>query len=100
MRIKNDKLEELYDIQKNISSLISTYEGERYRPITTYTRNKAELITCKEAAKLYPIGEQKFRQLCRSKNKNFPAINIGSRFYIVKNKLDEWFIENAIGGSF
>ncbi len=71
-----------------------------YKEIEIYKRDKAYLITCKEAAKLYPIGEQKFRELCRSKNKNFPNIKINSRYFIITNKLDEWFMENAIGGSF
>ena len=60
---------------------------------------KTELITCKEASKLYPIGEHKFRELCKSRNKNFPSIKIDSRYYIIKNKLDEW-IEDQSGKNF
>lgn len=67
---------------------------------TDYTKDvktqRTELITCKEAARLYPIGEHKFRELCKSKIYNFPSIKIDSRYYIVKNKLDEW-LENQIG---
>lgn len=58
--------------------------------------SKTKLITCKQAAKLYPIGEHKFRELCKSKIHNFPCVKIDSRYYIVKNKLDEW-LENQIG---
>lgn len=90
---------ELYSLRTSLESVISN-EEKKYKEVKPYKRDKAELITCKEAAKLYPIGEQKFRELCRSTNKNFPSIKVGCRYYIVKNKLDGWFMENAIGGRF
>lgn len=99
MQYKINDLINLYGIKSNIESEIAKKEN-RSIVFNPYERDKAELITCKEASRLYPIGEQKFRVLCRSTNKNFPSIKVGCRYYIVKNKLDEWFIKNAIGETF
>ncbi|MBS6428594.1 MAG: hypothetical protein KH419_16255 [Clostridioides difficile] len=59
-------------------------------------KNEEEAQEKKQGYKI-PIGESKFRQLCHSKNKGFPCIWINNRVYIIKNKLDDWFIENANG---
>ncbi|WP_122639035.1 helix-turn-helix domain-containing protein [Romboutsia sp. Marseille-P6047] len=95
-----NNLEILKTLQSTLNILVSQQEEERdrergYREVMTYKRNKAELMTAKEAAKEYPIGEAKFRELCRSTNKGFPSIKIGCRYYIIKDKLDDWFRANA-----
>ena len=101
-----DKIEIIQALQLTFNEIVNQYKLEektnsiKGQEIEVYKRDKTKLITCKEAAKLYPIGEQKFRELCRTKNRNFPSIKIGCRYYIVKEKLDEWFMANAIGGSF
>lgn len=80
---------------KHLSENSNEFNGrDNVKEVPIYKRDKAELITCKEAAELYPIGEQKFRELCSSTNKDFPSLKVGYRHYIIKNKLDEWFIEN------
>lgn len=101
-----DKIEIIQALQLTFNEIVSQYKldektsSTKGQEIEMYKREQTSLITCKEAAKLYPIGEQRFRELCRSKNKNFPSIKVGCRYYIVKQKLDDWFMENAIGGSF
>lgn len=101
---KTETNEVIKNLQATLNMLIKQQELEERDSLIEqheiYKRDKTKLITCKEAAKLYPIGEQKFRELCRSTNKKFPSISVGCRYYIVKNKLDEWFRENAIGESF
>ncbi|MDX5642491.1 hypothetical protein [Clostridioides difficile] len=97
-----NNLEVLKTLQATLNILVKqeqeAQEKEKgYKEIQTYRRDKAQLITCKEASKIYPIGESKFRQLCHSKNKGFPCIWIDNRVYIIKNKLDNWLIENANG---
>ncbi|HBF0593419.1 TPA: hypothetical protein KNN84_001361 [Clostridioides difficile] len=99
---ENNNLEVLETLQATLNIIVKNEEEAQekkqgYKIIENAKRNKAELITCKEASKLYPIGESKFRQLCHSKNKGFPCIWINNRVYIIKNKLDDWFIENANG---
>lgn len=104
--IAEDKIEIIQVLQLTFNEIVSQYKLDEKtssvnsQGIEVYKRDKTRLITCKEAAKLYPVGEQKFRELCRIKNKNFPSIKIGCRYYIVKEKLDEWFMINAIGGCF
>lgn len=98
--MSNTNLEILKTLQSTLNVLVAQQEEERvreqgYREVMTYKRNKAELITAKEAAKEYPIGESKFRELCRSTNLGFPSLKLGSRYYIVKDKLDDWFRDNA-----
>lgn len=97
--INTNNIADLYSLRENINSIISSKERKCVE-MNTYKRNKVELITCKEAAKLYPIGEQRLRELCKSNYKKFPSIKVGCRYYIVKHKLDEWFVEYAIGGIF
>lgn len=97
-----NNLEVLKTLQATLNILVKQEQEAQertkgYKEIQTYRRDKAQLITCKEASKIYPIGESKFRQLCHSKNKGFPCIWIDNRVYIIKNKLDDWFIENANG---
>lgn len=97
--MSNTNLEILKTMQNTLNVLVSQKEEEiakeqGYREVMTYKRNKAELITSKEASKEYPIGEAKFRQLCRSTNLGFPSIKIGSRYYIIKDKLDDWLRDN------
>ena len=97
--MSNTNLEILKTMQNTLNVLVSQQEEERakeqgYREVMTYKRNKAELITAKEASREYPIGESKFRQLCRSTNLGFPSIKIGSRYYIIKDKLDDWLRDN------
>ncbi|AXU29178.1 TPA: hypothetical protein ACKONR_001199 [Clostridioides difficile] len=97
-----NNLEVLKTLQATLNILVKQEQeaqerSKGYKEIQTYRRDKAQLITCKEASKIYPIGESKFRQLCHSKNKGFPCIWIDNRVYIIKNKLDDWFIENANG---
>ena len=97
--MSNTNLEILKTMQNTLNVLVSQQEEEiakeqGYREVMTYKRNKAELITAKEASKEYPIGEAKFRQLCRSTNLGFPSIKIGSRYYIIKDKLDDWLRDN------
>lgn len=97
-----NNLEVLKTLQATLNILVKQEQeaqekAKGYKEIQTYRRDKAQLITCKEASKIYPIGESKFRQLCHSKNKGFPCIWIDNRVYIIKNKLDNWFIENANG---
>ncbi|WP_343100993.1 hypothetical protein [Romboutsia sp. MSSM.1001216sp_RTP31141st1_G3_RTP31141_220114] len=98
--MSNTNLEILKTMQSTLNVLVSQQEEERakeqgYREVMTYKRNKAELITAKEASKEYPIGETKFRELCRSTNLGFPSIKIGCRYYIIKDKLDDWFRASA-----
>lgn len=93
-KIDMETIEEFKEIIGNLSSNNAKTD---ILEVDKFKRDKATLITCKEAAKLYPIGEAKFRQLCHSKGKNFPYLKIGCRIYIVKEKLDKWFIENANG---
>ncbi|HBG1589933.1 hypothetical protein KWV42_10330 [Clostridioides difficile] len=97
-----NNLEVLKTLQATLNILVKQEQeaqerSKGYKEIQTYRRDKAQLITCKEASKIYPVGESKFRQLCHSKNKGFPCIWIDNRVYIIKNKLDDWFIENANG---
>ncbi|HBE9333749.1 TPA: hypothetical protein KNH13_001869 [Clostridioides difficile] len=97
-----NNLEVLKTLQATLNILVKQEQeaqerSKGYKEIQAYRRDKAQLITCKEASKIYPIGESKFRQLCHSKNKGFPCIWIDNRVYIIKNKLDDWFIENANG---
>lgn len=97
--MSNTNLEILKTMQNTLNVLVSQQEEERakeqgYREVMTYKRNKAELITAKEASKEYPIGESKFRELCRSTNLGFPSIQIGCRYYIIKDKLDDWLRDN------
>lgn len=94
-----NNLEILKTLQSTLTVLVNQQEEERvkeqgYREIMKYKRNKAELITAKEAAKEYPIGEAKFRELCRSTSLGFPSIQIGCRHYIIKDKLDDWLRDN------
>lgn len=100
----NNSREIIQSLQATLNLLVKQQEVEEknvlVKEVEIYKRDKTKLITCKEAAKLYPIGEHKFRELCRSTNKKFPSIKVGCRYYIVKNKLDEWFMENAVGGKF
>lgn len=98
--MSNTNLEILKTMQNTLNVLVSQQEEERakeqgYREVMTYKRNKAELITAKEASKEYPIGETKFRELCRSTNLGFPSIKIGCRYYIIKDKLDDWLRASA-----
>lgn len=98
--MSNTNLEILKTMQNTLNVLVSQQEEERakeqgYREVMTYKRNKAELITAKEASREYPIGETKFRELCRSTNLGFPSIKIGCRYYIIKDKLDDWFRASA-----
>lgn len=98
--MSNTNLEILKTMQNTLNVLVSQQEEERakeqgYREVMTYKRNKAELITAKEASKEYPIGESKFRELCRSTNLGFPSIQIGCRYYIIKDKLDDWLRDNV-----
>lgn len=95
-----NNLEILKTLQSTLNVLVSQQEEEKakeqgYREVMTYKRNKAELITAKEASKEYPIGESKFRELCRSTNLGFPSIQIGCRYYIIKDKLDDWLRDNV-----
>lgn len=98
--MSNTNLEILKTMQNTLNVLVSQQEEERakeqgYREVMTYKRNKAELMTAKEASKEYPIGESKFRELCRSTNLGFPSIQIGLRYYIIKDKLDDWLRDNT-----
>lgn len=95
-----NNLEILKTLQSTLTVLVNQQEEVRtkekgYREIMRYKRNKAELITAKEAAKEYPIGEAKFRELCRSTSLGFPSIQIGCRHYIIKDKLDDWLRDNV-----
>ena len=78
------------DLNTNTNTNIDAVEE-----IPSFERKKTTLITCKEAAKLYPMGENKIRELCHSRGLGFPCIKLGCRIYIVKEKLDEWLYENA-----
>lgn len=94
-----NNLEILKTLQSTLTVLVNQQEEERvkeqgYREVMKYKRNKAELMTAKEAAKEYPIGEAKFRELCRSSSLGFPNIQIGCRHYIIKDKLDDWIRDN------
>ena len=101
-----DKIEIIRALQLTFNEIVNQYRldekisSTKGKEIEVYKRDKTKLITCKEAAKIYPIGEQKFRELCKTKNRNFPSMKVGCRYYIVKEKLDEWFLVNAIGGCF
>lgn len=95
-----NNLEILKTLQSTLTVLVNQQEEEKakekgYREVMKYKRNKAELITAKEASKEYPIGESKFRELCRSTSLGFPSIQIGCRHYIIKDKLDDWLRDNV-----
>ena len=95
-----ESLEILKTLQTTLTFLVKQQEEasvkERgYKLVESYKRNKVELITCKEASKIYPIGETKFRQLCKSSALGFPSIQIGCRHYIIKDRLDDWLRENV-----
>ena len=87
---------DIKDIESRNEIIDILNQLKNFNDKTVKTR-KTELITCKEAAKLYPIGEHKFRELCKSRDKKFPSIKVDSRYYIIKNKLDEWLQEQALG---
>lgn len=94
-----DNIEILKTLQTTLSFLVKQQEEAKekeqgYKIVETYKRNKAELITCKEASKKYPFSETKFRELCRSKNKGFPSLKINSRYYIVEDMLSDWIRDN------
>ncbi|MEG1411603.1 MAG: hypothetical protein RSD36_17335, partial [Terrisporobacter sp.] len=83
-----NELDILQTLQATINLLVVKQQEEKekaqgYKEVEVYKRDKTELITCKEAARDYKIGEQKFRQLCRTKNTGFPSIQINSRYFIV-----------------
>jgi|GEM_PF-2171702 len=101
----NNVLEMMKTIQSALNAMVEQQKAQEakekgYREVEKWKRNKAELITCKEASQLYPIGESKFRELCKTKNNGFPSITINSRTYILKNKLDDWLYENCNGSKF
>lgn len=54
-------------------------------------------LTISEAAQVLGVGENKMRQLSRSKG--FPVIRVGARILIPTTKFEEW-IENSIGMEF
>lgn len=78
-----------------LQNLKAEKENNEYSQVNSFKRDSVTLITCKEAAKLYPMGENKFRELCHSSGLGFPCIKLGCRIYIVKEKLDDWLYENA-----
>lgn len=101
----NNVLEMMKTMQSALNAMVEQQKVQEakekgYREVERWKRNKAELITCKEASQLYPIGESKFRELCKAKNNGFPSITINSRTYILKNKLDDWLYENCNGSKF
>ena len=56
-----------------------------------------KLLTLKEFAKVYGLGVNKAYEMVYSKG--FPMIKVGRKIYVLKDKVDEFFI-NSIGTSF
>ena len=56
-----------------------------------------KLLTVKEFAKEYGLGVNKSYEVVYSKG--FPMIKVGRKIYVLKDKVDEFFI-NSIGTSF
>lgn len=89
------KIREYEAILSNLKKAKEKNKDEETKEVSGFKRDSLTLITCKEAAKLYPMGENKFRELCHSKGTGFPCIKLGCRIYIVKEKLDDWLYDNA-----
>lgn len=89
------KIREYETILSNLKKAKEKNKTEVTKEVECFKRDSLTLITCKEAAKLYPMGENKFRELCHSKGTGFPCIKLGCRIYIVKEKLDDWLYDNA-----
>ncbi|MBS5799093.1 MAG: helix-turn-helix domain-containing protein [Clostridiales bacterium] len=54
-------------------------------------------LSVKELAQVMGIGENKARQLCKSKG--FPCIKVGNRTLIPISRFEEW-LNNSVGQEF
>lgn len=54
-------------------------------------------LSVKELAQVMGIGENKARQLCKSKG--FPCIKVGNRILIPITRFEEW-LNNSVGQEF
>lgn len=57
-----------------------------------------QTLNIKELAQVMGCGENKARQIVRSKG--FPCIKIGNRYLIPINRFEEWLNNQAIGKEF
>lgn len=93
-------LEEMKATKKILDEVIERQEQEEfeekgYKVIEQPTRQDLQLMTAKEIAKDYKIGESRIRELARADRENslnFPAIKIGTRTLVPRGLFEEWLI--------
>ncbi|WAW14415.1 helix-turn-helix domain-containing protein [Peptostreptococcus equinus] len=93
-------LEEMKATKKILEEVIEKQEQEEfeqkgYRIVEQPTRQDLQLMTAKEVAKEYGIGENRIRELIRAGRDvslGFPVIRMGRRALIPKGLFEEWLI--------
>lgn len=71
------------------------FEKNGYRVIEQPTRQDLSLLTAKEVAKEYGIGENRIRELIRANRSvslDFPVIRMGRKALIPRGLFEEWLI--------
>lgn len=69
-------------------------QQQKYKSITLFNRKKnGKFMTPQELAAEYGIGVNKCYELVNCKN--FPVIKNGNRYLIIRDRVDQWFIDNV-----
>ena len=99
-------LDEMRATKQILEEVIRKEEQEQmqkqgYREIEEPTRQELNLMTAKEIADKYGIGQNRIRQLInasRDYSHNFPVIKMGRRALIPEHLFKEWLIEACKNG--
>ena len=94
-------LDEMRATKQILEEVILKEEQEQMQKQEEPTRQELNLMTAKEIADKYGIGQCRIRQLInasRDYSHNFPVIKMGRRALIPEHLFKEWLIEACKNG--
>ncbi|HBF0593462.1 DNA-binding protein [Clostridioides difficile] len=72
-------------------------ENMQTKVVNFKTKKSKKVMTVKEFSEEYGIGINNSYEMTHIKG--FPAFTVGRKIFILRDKVDEWFLDN-IGGRF